>query len=250
MSEGKTCMNQNIVPLEAGWRFPGLKPYRSCDATYCFYPYESLPSLPASIFQGTFDWLTPLEHYQDIIGMDHYHTEDDLSQVIESSLRLQIALPDPFLRFMALPNLLERIPSCTDAFFSLSDMVPYTGPGGGYIVRFMNARQGQIAWYLYLNLRGEHCVLVGFPLLDVLHDPESPDYMKEQITEKEQTMVLEGRGATICAFSFEEFVYRFWIENTIWYKLSGYSQWKPLTRDEHLYLADYKRKKGSLRPQE
>lgn len=179
-----------------------------------------------------------------------HHTRDDLSRVIESSQRLQIALPDPFLRFMTSPDLLERVPSCTDAFFSLSDIVPYRGPGGGYIVRFMNARQGQIAWYLYLNRQGEHCVLVGFPLLDVLHDPESPASMQEQITEQEHTMVREGRGATICAFSFEEFVYRFWIENTIWYKLSGYRQWKPLTRDEHLYLAHYQRKKGSLRPQE
>ncbi len=180
--------------------------------------------------------------------MDHYHTEEDLSRVIESSQRLRIALPDPFRRFMASPDLLKRFPSCTDAFFALSDLVPYTGPGGGYLVRFLNARQGQIAWYLYLNELGEHCVLVGFPLLDVLHDPQSLAYVKEGITEYEQSMVREGRAARICAYSFEAFLYRFWIENTIWYKLSGYAQGKPLTREEHLYLAEYQRQRGSLRP--
>lgn len=56
----------------------------------------------------SFDWLTPLEKSQNIRGMDHYHTRDDLHQVIGLSQRLHVAFPDPFLRFMALPNVLER----------------------------------------------------------------------------------------------------------------------------------------------
>lgn len=236
-------MDQKLTPFISGWKFPGLGPYRFCEATYCFYPYESLPSIPVSLFRGTLDWLTPLDGYADISGMDHYHSADDLRQVIADAHILGISLPGAFLQLMSSSELMERIPSCTDAYFSLSDVVPCPGSESGYIVRFMNARQGQIAWYLYLTPQGEHCVLVGFPLLDLLHNSESAEYKREGITEEERAMAFAGKGACVCASSFEEFIYRFWIENTLWYKVSGYSKWKPLTEEEKQYIAHYTRDK-------
>jgi hypothetical protein len=44
--------------------------------------------------------------------------------------------------------------------------------------------------------------------------------------------------ATICAPSFEAFIYRFWLESTLYRKLHGFD-YTPLTSEEQRYLAHY-----------
>lgn len=172
--------------------------------------------------------------------MSHFHSEANLQQIIASAQQLRISLPDAFLRLMASAKLMERISSCTDCYFDLSEkLVACPGSEEGYIVRFLNARQGQIAWYLYLTPQGNHCVLVGFPLLDLLNDPESPEYIEAGITDEERSIALAGKWTYVCASSFEEFLYRFWLENILWYKLVWYHGKKPLTEEEERYLSHY-----------
>lgn len=226
-------------PFSAKWFFPGLGRYRRCDATYCHFPYESLPPLDESLFQGTLHWLTPLNGRGER-GMDHYHSEADLQQIVASAQQLSIPLPGTFLQLMASAELMERIPSCTDCFFSLSEkLVACPGSEEGYIVRFLIARQGQIAWYLYLTPQGSHCVLCGWPLLDLLNDPESPEYIRAGVTDEERSMAFTGKVTHICALSFEEFLHRFWLENILWFKIVWHRDYTSLTEKEERYLSHY-----------
>ena len=231
------------LPYASGWFSWGLGSYRPCNATYCLVPYESLPSIPAPLLQGTLHWLLPLEPDLQREQQDQFPSRcwgfspDHWMTILASSLKLGIALPNTFRQLMNSPMLMERIPSCTNCYFGLSKrLVPCPGREKGFILRFLNAAQGQIAWYLYLTPQGEHCVLAGYPLLDMLSNPEDIDYITEGITEEERSDVLEGRGIYVCASSFEEFLYRFWIENILWYKLVWYQERKPLTEEERYYL--------------
>ena len=223
-------MNLNIskpTPFPASWHSFGLGPYRPCDATYCRTSYESLPPLSESLLHGTLDWLTPLESDNDLRGMDHHHTDADLEQITTSAQQLNLSLPEAFLQLLSSPTLMERIPSCTDCYFHLSSkIVPCPGSEKGFIIRFLNDSQGCLMWYLYVTSQGEHCILVSHVWLDMLAD--------EQFTEEEVI-----RSISVCAASFEEFMYRFWIENLIWYDIVWYKGQKPLTTEEKRYLSHY-----------
>jgi hypothetical protein len=239
-------LSTQYPPFSSGWLSWELGQYRPCNATYCHVPYESLPPIPPHMLKGTLHWLLPLDRDIQHEQQDHFpqltwgFSSDHWESILASSLEMHLSLPDGFRKLMDTPALMQRIPSCTNCHFGLSKkLVPCPGSEKGFILRFLNAAQGQIAWYLYLTPQGGHCVLVGYPLLDLLNDPEDPEYRDQGITEEERNMVLEGNGVYVCASSFEEFLYRFWIENILWYKLVWYKGQKPLTEEEKDYLLYY-----------
>jgi hypothetical protein len=84
-------------------------------------------------------------------------------------------------------------------------------------------------WYLYLTPQGEHCILVSYAWLDSLADPIYNDLTEEEAI----------NGTYVCSSSFETFLYRFCIENIIWYKRIWYEGQKPLTEKEERYLTHY-----------
>lgn len=234
------------TPFPSGWfSSGGLGSFRPCDATYCLVPYESLPPISEALLQGMLHWLLPLD--QDLKRQqDKYYSPSwafsstQWKNITASACELNISFPDAFQRLMNSPKLMNRIPSCTNCYFQLSNkLVPCPTREENYIIRFLNAGQGQIAWYLYLTAQGEHCVLAGYPLLDLLNNPGSPEYRAQDITEEERSMIFAGRSVYVCASSFEEFLYRFWIENILWYKLVWYKGQKPLTEEEKRYLSYY-----------
>lgn len=90
-----------------------------------------------------------------------------------------------------------------------------------------------LLWYLYLTPQGEHRVLATHPRFhDLAESPEYADLFKSEV-ERQETL----KGVYVCAPSFEGFLYRFWIENTIWYNL--YLR-KPLTEEQKRYLSHYR----------
>jgi hypothetical protein len=70
-----------------------------------------------------------------------------------------------------------------------------------------------VCWYLYILHDAEPfvvalCGLDGEPFLDAIDFPASP------------SLIAQSKQSTFyAAHSFEEFLYRFWIENTIWFCL-------------------------------
>jgi hypothetical protein len=233
-------MNQptaKLAPFKPGWFSFGLWSFRPCKATYCLYPYESIPPIPETAFTGTLDWLSPLDEDIDQEMQNYRHPEEEdfwterLNQLLASAQQLGLSLPEPFVRLMASQELQNRVPSCTACYYDLSEsIVPCPGSKDGYVIRFLNDQQFVQLWYLYLTSQGDHCVLVTHPRF---HDlAESPAYAEPFQSEEERQEVL--RGVYVCAPSFEAFLYRFWLENTIWYNLK---MRKPLTQEQQRYLS-------------
>ncbi|HET9109398.1 MAG TPA: hypothetical protein VFN78_01110 [Ktedonobacterales bacterium] len=228
----RTQRSQAILPFKTGWWAADLGEYRPCDGTYCFYPYETLPPLPP--LDGSLAWLGALPEDVDRQMEPHRNAPDargPLAHIREEADRLGLVLPGAFLRLMGSTELQDRIPSCTACYFQLSDHIaPCPDSENGYIVRFLNDQQDVLAWYLYLTPAGEHCVLVSPYELD-----SAGDVTRSAAEQEHRTQAIIA-NTSVCAASFEEFIYRFWLENVLWFKLSDGSAKSSLTADERRYL--------------
>ena len=235
-------------PSQWGWFSFSLGEYRPCPEwfyTYWGFPYDSLPPISGVTFTGDFQWLTPLEGDLGGLGRRYRPSSEERAEItarvgaIEAQARyLGLTLPPGFLRFMASPELQDRIPSCTDCTFWLPDrIVPYPGRDNGYVIAFLSDSQACGIWHLYLTTDGAHRVL------------EAPLEFVELTTQAAQcsAATLDDILAHVylCGPTFEEFLYRFWLENMLWYHLTDDStvgaqtKPRPYTEAQQQYLAHY-----------
>ncbi|HLE27463.1 MAG TPA: hypothetical protein VI793_05060 [Anaerolineales bacterium] len=230
-------MNPEQAPFPAGWYGFELQGYRECDATYCLFPYASLPPLDASLLRGEFEWLADLaDHLQQVMGgyrppqENQERLSSNLNRLTAEATQTGLKLPVAFLKFMGAPYLQDRMPSCTACYFDLSERIIESSAGdGGYLIRFLNDQQDVLLWYLYLNSQGDHCVLVS----PIFFDEPPGDLTPERI-----------RNHTFfCAPSFEAFIFRFWLENHIWFALEEGA----LIGEQRRYLSHY-RSRDSTHP--
>lgn len=229
---------RQLTPFRAGWYSFDLGQYRPCDSTYCLSPYESVP--PVSEPDESLGWLGPLDDRADQQMQVHRNAPEargKLDQIVAAAQRLGLTLPSSFLRLMGSPELQDRIPSCTACYFQLADdIIPCPGSEQGYIIRFLNDQQEVLLWYLYLTPAGEQRVLVSPFMLDEVAQ-DGP--MNEQTRQAVIDNTFE------CAPTFAEFIYRFWLENVIWFKLNDGASAAPLTGEEQAYVAHYERQSGA-----
>ncbi len=224
------AMNPSSFPFQPAWWSVALPGYRECDGTYCFFPYETIPPIDTSLFQGDFQWLPPLND-EMLERLAIYknpgaaaHLVDRLEALQTSAAQMGLRLPDAFLKFMATPEMQEQIPSSTACYFDLSEkIVQLPIDDGGYLIRFYNDQQDVLLWYLYLTPHRESCVLASGVMFDEVN--------------------LEGVPAdriianlNFCAASFEEFIYRWWLENELWFALE---EGRSLTEVQSDYLQHY-----------
>ena len=235
-------MNHKDGSFPSGWWGFGLSGYRPCSQTYCWFPYDSLPALPYRSFQGDFAWLPPLEPHLIPIMERFWPPHDrqrlsmeNLNKLTAAAQEKGIALPKPFVAFMSNLEFQKRIPSCTACYFELYDRVmPCPVHQNNLAIRFLDDQQSVLTWYLYLTPRGEHCVVVSRSIFDFLTEYE------QQFTEAVRAEVL--RDTFVCAPSFEEFLYRFWLENCIEFTLM--ERHRDLTDREQDYLSHYATQKS------
>jgi hypothetical protein len=202
-------------------------------STYSLFSYESLPPLANDLFRGDFQWLKE-NSQEDPESEKLPDPESKINRLVSSTSQIGLNLPDEFVMFMSSSDLRNRIRSCTDCYFDLSDqIVEYTSTGQGYLIRFLSDSQGCLFWYLYLTEAGEHCVVVSPTYFGC--DPNDED---DEDEDDDDDFELEDAEVYFCAPGFEEFLYRFWIENEIWYALSYEN--KPLTREQEIYVEHYK----------
>ena len=237
-----TSSSDRTAPFSSGWWSFDLGAYRPCNGTYCFYPYDSIP--PIRALDSTLDWLGPLDHKTEQT-MNLYRNaleqRGKLSEIETEAATLGLTLPQAFVRLMGSSDLQDRIPSCTACTFDLSaHIVPCIGDTSGYIIRFLRDQQDVLLWYLYLSPHGEECVLVS-----PYEFGDGPDENPNDLPDDERNAVIAH--TFICAPSFEAFVYRFWLENTIWFKLDAANASMTsggdgqLTDEQQGYLDHYKR---------
>ena len=232
---------KGLTNFKSGWYSFDLGRYRPCDSTYCLYPYESIPPIGAP--DETLSWLGPLSSGTDDKMEIHRNPHDArgrLDEVAAHARQLGLIFPESFKTLMASPELQDRIPSCTACYFQLGERIlPCPESEGGYIVCFLHDQQDVLLWYLYLTPRGEHCVLVS-----AIDFEELAGAQAEQTPEvREQWRQAIRANTFVCAPSFASFMYRFWLENSIWFKLDSGDQ---MTADEQRYLAHYSQRQGTV----
>jgi hypothetical protein len=151
-----------------------------------------------------------------------------LIKLMAASKELGLQFPEPFVKFMSTPYLQDQIPSCTACYFDLPNQIvnnPIEGDEG-YLVRFLNDQQDVLLWYLYLRPNGDHAVIVSSIYFD-----------EASLEDVEQQAILNAMA--FCAESFEKFLYRFWLENTLWFALSDGN---PLTDAQQNYINHFSAK--------
>lgn len=237
------------VPFAWGWVAFDLGEARPCDATYCLYPYVDLPPIPT--LDGTLSWLgKPGWLESPDITPEHRASRERFTAKAQTTVRdlatqaarLGLMLPAAFTRLMAAPEMYTHIPEYAGCWFNHGEaqLDPCPGAEDAFIVRFLNDQQDCTLWYLYLSRRGDEAVLaVSDPY------PDAPSNYLERLvrpdedgplTDQQRRAVLANTYA--CAHSFEAFVYRWWLEATIYMKLHNYNS-EPLTAEESRYLAHY-----------
>jgi hypothetical protein len=227
-----------VIQIEAhfprGWFAPNLPGYRETTTTYGCFDYDELPPLEEKLC-GDFAWLTPMD---DLIQKEMLPFWEDnqtrdqiaanLEHIISEAKTRGFTLPDSFLRFMRSEALQRRMPSSTACYFDAPErIVEASAPAEGILIRFMNDQQWCILWYLYVEKSGAHAVLASDRALDIDDEPQESENEKNQ------------PSFYMCAQDFEEFIFRCWLENCVWYVL--HEKHRPLTAREERYLAHYRK---------
>ncbi len=218
-------LRANLTPFPAGWWSVDLEGYREVEGTYGLFPYDSLPPLPEGLFQGDFRWLKGSRQR----APSKPHPSKKLDHLAAAAATLGLELPDEFGFLMSRSALRRRVRSCTDCFFNWPKRISESPGGeGGQLVRFYSDSQGCLHWYLYLTPRGYSCVVASGGLFGG-HEWDRAGVASDEPADE----------FWFCAPSFEEFVYRTWIENEIWFALSD--ELDPLTPEEEAYVKHYRR---------
>jgi len=209
-------MNDPKAMFRREWVTAGHSGLWNCRGTYCTVPYESLPRVDRAT--DDLKWLDHVspELRRVIDGTSTLDSSDNqianLEVTVAKAQSLRLDLPQPFLRFMRDASLQAKVPTCTACFLALSeDFIPIVGAEGHYLLRFVNDSQSCFMWYLRLGREGN----VGVVVSDYFLEPEIFDAMECEEVKREDLF----QEALLCADTFTEFLYRFWVENTIWYSL-------------------------------
>ncbi len=228
-------MTLHTTPFAPGWLSFDLGHYRPCNSTYCLFPYNKLPDLSHIEWHGDFRWLSSLDDSMNSL-MEIYRPDEKtrqetakrLTYLQDEARSLGLSLPPAFVTLMSSWELQTRIPSSTACYFELAKhFVPCPGQKGAYLLRFLNDQQGVLLWYLYLNRQGDEAVVVapvGFDTFDI-----------NELSEEERQGVIDA--TYYCGAGFEEFIYRFWLENVLWFALNESDEL--LTVEQTCYLAHY-----------
>jgi hypothetical protein len=225
------------VEFQATWCGTGLGAYRPCPHTYERYPYSSVPILDDARFTGVFDWI----HAPDTIDPVKVARVEDLNRQLAA---VGLALPQDFLTFhsrSALSGVLDAV-SVTGCWSSLSEQpIPSPAEPGAFLVRFLNDQQDCATWYLYLRPSGDSFVVHAYGLEFPVDDEETPAYRRPGAFPAYLDPGEYEEFARIywCAPSFEEFVYRFWIENRLCRALQSVPE-EPLPPELEDYVAYYR----------
>jgi hypothetical protein len=235
-------MLANPTPFPAGWwavRLPGVRDF---DATYQFFPHDSLPPLRCPRFTGAFDWLPkPAEESHSGQSRSNEAYELHLTRLVRHLTAKGLTVPPDFVRWMTDPSD-WRIPSCTDCgAYRSRDAAIVEDPPGSRVVPFYIDSQGCITWYLYLTPDGYSAVVAGGEYLcNDWHSDAGPNTPLDSTTPGEGPIDF-----TFVAPSVEAFFYRWRLENVLWFKLvdpgRDFYDPTPITAEERAYVDFYRR---------
>ncbi|MEU9305556.1 hypothetical protein [Streptomyces sp. NPDC048269] len=213
-----------------GWCATDLGSYRPCEFTYEVYPRVSLPSLDADGFDGRFGWLGGPGAPD---GPRSGHGEH-LAAVEADLAPLGLRLPSDFRTFYGSGSLCRAFDevSVTACWSDLSGPLQSPAEDGARLVRFLRDQQDCVIWYLYLRPSGE--AFVVFSHLDL-------ELAGQELDEAQADGFRAAAADSLvrCASTFEEFAYRFVVENELWMHLNTTNPDITLASNLQEYLDHY-----------
>jgi hypothetical protein len=199
---------------------PGVGDTDRPHATY--ESFSQIPVAPADASQ--LEWLRGAKAWDDsAMALACESAVADISLPTMTAL-VGDAAPSDLMDFIANPDLRKRLPTATDAYFDLGEEVRTVD--GGRLLHLVSDSQWVMHWSIYIGDDGQTAVVasdypVGFHL-----DEGDREYWS---------------GAPshyfLCALSFGEFAWRWWMDNEIFYRSTA--EKLPLTRAQQNYLDEY-----------
>lgn len=228
-----------LPDLPRSWpaiELPGYREHAAEYATYSGFAYAELPPVRRQL-DDELRWLVrepPVA--ASLAEVDEAASTPATTEGLRSVLGAPLELPPAFAAFVGSDEPRARVRSCTDCYLDLADFaVPVTD--GGVLVHVLSDSQWVLHWLLYVGPdRAEAVVATELPLgFEHGEDDDSGKPLR--------TFDPVHGGASVCAESFGEFLYRFWIENEIWFTLAGPSAGpRALTVEQQGYVEHYARR--------
>lgn len=194
-------------------------------STYTIRPASHFPSLDAEL-DDEFRWLMerrPRAVSDWAIGGD----KEFIPQYLKLREQMDFSLPNAFDNFLKSAKLHKRIRSYTGCYLQMPDfIVRTTGVEQGYLLHFLSDQQWCCHWNLYVNQDGDELVL------------GSDEAFGFEDEKGASPVDLRKETVWICARSFKEFIYRYWIENEIAFRFGT----RFLTPEQQAYIDFYQRK--------
>ena len=227
------------------WVHMPLPGYRELSdySTYQGFPVEELPPIPIDL-DDECAWLLRKGTLHLDYGL-HRHERAfpplPPATVEELARQSNLELPHSFRRFMSSEDLQSRVCSCTDCYLDPGErIVETTGSMPGHLIHFLSDSQSCAHWYLQMLSTGASAVLESPDLY--CYRVENSDWMENPACRLDR-IDLAGLNFVYCAPSFSDFLYRFWIENEIWYAAEYEASRRPLNALELAYVEHYISKK-------
>lgn len=218
-----------MATLSRAWYSAGASPRLwGSKGTYTRVDFGHLPRLDSARHDGSFAWLEEArEVYGLQYGLDDEDAPDDdviaakLAAVTKLARREKLDVPGSFTQLLSRRELYGRIPTCTACYVEVPRRLSELPGQPGRFLRFMNDEQCCFVWGLHLVPGAPAAVVIAVP---VFGDADG-DTLEDVATFTEPE---------ICATDFEEFIHRFWLENTLWFALQ---EGRPLSTEEAAYVA-------------
>ena len=179
-------------------------------STYWDVDLDAMPPVEITA-DGTLDWLlnAPTHVHSLEEGPDdrpERQANPEGLEVVAANMRLPVA----FRRFIEDPEPRRHIRSATDCFLDLGHFVVSLDDGGS-LVHFLSDQQWVLHWLLYVEQEGSEAVIAtGDPIGYEDHE-----------TMPVEVKATEWPGdAVVCGDSFEEFLYRYWAMNELFFRLA------------------------------
>lgn len=197
--------------MKTGWWFYHLpnrpNPINEGEEELYLFSYENLPPIKADL-DDNFEWLREKPEIESMYN--YFYCEDlELSRLLKIEAQINIKLPKSFLYFIKTKELHYRIAGATNYLMVPDSPIKTVGKYEGFIIQFIANYLEYSNWYLYLDKTGSHFILTS-----KYH--KIRDYKGQESTLYDETSVdLEKDDFWFCAPSFNEFIYRFWLESNI-----------------------------------
>lgn len=219
------AIEANLTNFEFAWWGTGIEPARESTGTYHQFKYHDQPPLPVETFDGSFGWLRQSEL------VSSYSSGSKWKAFCNEKRTEGYFVPKEFETFLSDNDLPGRIKSCTDNYFQSPEPDHYESAEweDGLFVTFYADSQYCVLWGILLPREpGRYAPILAGP----------PDFLFPGIwgePEEEDEEYAPGKPV-LAASQLEQFLFRWWIENEIWYATLWEETRRPLTPMEQTYV--------------